>query len=314
MPRETSTRLAGAATIFAVMLHIPSAAAAQVWVPPARTGSVGIAVQRIDHTGHRLTDGSLIEAGTSVDVSIDVHVAYALTDRLVLSGSIPFVFGRYTDPQPPPPFIPFLPVDSCRCWNSGAQDVGVSARYNVLNGAFGLTPSVSAIVPSHGYQYRGESVIGRNLREMRLAISAGQRLDAISPRLSLEGEYMYAFVERVLDLPNNRSNGRLGVSLQVHRRLFVSGEFFLQRTHGGLRVGAPPPSDLLPPGEVNTLERVEQHDRLLRDNSTHVGSTVSYQFDKFDVFGSYRAFVSGTDTHAGRAFTTGIRWPFDLRP
>lgn len=295
------------------LLCVPAPAVAQAWVPPAGTGTIGVAVQRIDHTGHRVTDGMLFKNGMSLNVTVDVNVEYALTNRLVLSGSIPFVFGRYADPQPPPPFIPFLPVDQCRCWNRGVQDVDVTARYNLFNGAFALTPSVSVLVPSNDYAYRGESVIGRNLREMRLAISAGQRLDAISPRLSVVGEYVYTFVERVLDIPNNRSNGRLGASMRIQRRLFLTGELFFQRTHGGLRVGSPPPSELLPPGEVNTPERLAQHDRLLRDNSTHAGATVSYQFPKFDVFGSYRAFLSGTDTHAGRAWTTGIGWPIDLR-
>ena len=246
-------------------------------------------------------------------MSVDVNAEYALTNRLVVSGGIPFVFGRFTDPNPPPPFIPFLPIDQCRCWNSGVQDFDVTARYNLFNGAFALTPAVSVVIPTHDYVYRGEAVIGRNLKELRMAISAGQRLDAISPRLSVEGTYMYAVVERVLDIPNNRSNGRLGVSVEVRRRLFLEGELFFQRTHGGLRIGSPLLSDLLPPGEVNTPERLAEHDRLFRDNSTHVGGTVSYQLPKFDVFGSYRAFVSGTDTHAGRAWTTGISWPFDLR-
>jgi hypothetical protein len=69
----------------------------------------------------------------------------------------------------------------------------------------------------------------------------------------------------------------------------------------------------LPPGEVNTPERLDQHDRLLRDNSTHVGWTVSYHFTRVNVFGSYVAFMEGSDTHAGRAMTTGISWPFELR-
>jgi len=308
-----SMPLATMVSVVAALGSVPDPAAAQAWVPPAGTGSIGMAVQRIDHTGHRVTDGTLIKDGRSLNVSVDVNVEYALTNRLVVSGGIPFVFGRFTDPNPPPPFIPFLPIDQCRCWNSGAQDFNVTARYNLFNGAFALTPSVSAVVPSHDYDYRGEAVIGRDLKELSVAISAGQRLDAISDRLTVQGTYMYAVVERVLDIPNNRSNGRLGVSVRVQPRLFVEGELFLQRTHGGLRIGSPPPAALLPPGEVNTPERLAQHDRLLRDNSTHVGATVTYLLPKVDVFGSYRAFVSGTDAHAGRAWTTGISWPFDLR-
>jgi hypothetical protein len=34
---------------------------------------------------------------------------------------------------------------------------------------------------------------------------------------------------------------------------------------------------------------------------------------RVDVFASYLAFVGGTDTHAGRAVTTGISWPLDFR-
>jgi len=66
------------------------------------------------------------------------------------------------------------------------------------------------------------------------------------------------------------------------------------------------------PGEVNTPERLLQHDRLLRDNYFHAGGGLSYSFPRMDVFLSYIAFVSGTDTHAGRAFTLGVSWPFEF--
>jgi hypothetical protein len=296
-----------------LLLGRAASADAQAWVPSAGTGSIGVVVQRIDHTGHRITDGTLFKNGTSVNVSMYVNVDFALTDRLVLSGGIPYVFGRYTDDEPPPPFLPFLAIDECRCWNSGAQDVGLTARYNLLNGAFGLTPSVSVSFPSHGYSYQGEAAIGRSLRELRLAVDAGRRLDVISDRLAVQGQYAYAFVERVLDIPNNRSNARVGMSFRLLRRLSVGGDLAWQRTHGGLRSGSLPPSPLTPPGEVDTPERLAEHDRLLRDNSTHGSGTISYQFADFDVFVSYEAFIAGTDTHAGRAMTTGISWPFELR-
>jgi hypothetical protein len=273
----------------------------------------------------------LFNNGTSLNVDVYVGLLYALTDRWVFSAALPYVFGRYTDPAPPPPFIPFLPVDACRCWHSGVQDYDFTARFNVVNGPFALTPSISVGVPSHDYPYGGESVVGRSLRELRIAVDAGHRLDAISPRLSVDGRYAYAFVEQVLDIPNNRSNASVTGSYLVRPRLSVRGEVLWQRTHGGLRVGSPPPSDFLwqrthgglrtgspppsdfpPPGEVNTPERLTQHDRLLRDNSMHLTGGVSYQLSRFDVFASYRAFISGTDTHAGRAVTTGVSWPFEF--
>ena len=65
--------------------------------------------------------------------------------------------------------IPFPPRDECRCWQSGWQDFGFTARYNVINGAFALTPSVSVGVPSHDYEYRGEAVVGQRLKEVRIS-------------------------------------------------------------------------------------------------------------------------------------------------
>jgi hypothetical protein len=310
--RSGVPRLAAMLGTGIVVLGAARSTEAQAWVPSAGAGSIGVAVQRIDHTGHRLTDGTLAKNGRSVNVSVYVNVEYALTDRLVLSGALPYVFGRYSDSEPPPPFIPFLPIDQCRCWNSDAQDFDVTARYNVKNGLFALTPSLSATIPSHAYDYHGEAVVGRHLRELRMAIDAGQRLDVISPRLSVQGQYAYSFVEQVLDIPNNRSIARLGASFRIRRLWSVQGDLVWQRTHGGLRFGSPEPSELPVPGDVTTPELLLEHDRLLRDNSFHGGGTITYQFPKFDVFGSYEAFVSGTDTHAGRAFVTGISWPFEL--
>jgi hypothetical protein len=303
-----------AACALVLLLAMASRANAQAWVPPAGAGSITFAVQRIDQTGHRVSDGTLFVDGRSLDVSMFVELLYAVTDRLVVSGALPYVFGKYTDPAPPPPFLPFLPVDQCRCWHSGAQDLSLTGRYNLLNGGFAFTPSASLVLPSHNYNFRGEAALGRSLRELRLAVDAGHRLDAITPRLAVSGHYSYALVERILDVPNNRSNVSIGASFRVQRRLSTQGMLAWQRTHGGLRVGAPPPYELQPPGEVNTQERLEQHDRLLRDNSWHAGATVNYEFPRFDLFASYRAFLGGTDTHAGRALTTGISWPFETGP
>src|SRR5262249_742279 len=191
----------------------------------------------------------------------------------------------------------------------GWQDFGFTARYNLANGAFALTPSLSVGVPSRNYDFLGEAVVGRNLREVRIAVDAGQRLDAISSKLSVQGRYSYAFVERVIDIPNNRSNAALEGAFLLTRKLATRALVSWQHTHGGLRFGSPTSSTLPFPGEVNTPERLAQHDRLLRDNYWHVGAGVSYSFSRVDVFGSYVAFAGGTDTHAGNALTVGISWP-----
>jgi hypothetical protein len=117
-------------------------------------------------------------------------------------------------------------------------------------------------------------------------------------------------VERVIDIPNNRSNATVEGGFLITRRLAARGLLLWQRVHGGLRFGG---SDALPfPGDVNTPERMFQHDRLLRDNNWRLGAGITYSMRQMDVFASYIEFVRGTDSHAGRAFTTGISWPFEL--
>jgi hypothetical protein len=299
----------------AAFLAIANSASAQAWLPPSGSGSISLSYQRIDNTGHFRTNGSQVERGQSLDMGLYIEGEYSLTNRLSVAVGLPYVFAKYTGPPFLPP-LPYLPRDQCHCWHAGWQDWGFTARYNVVhaaNGAFALTPSVSVGVPSHNYDFRGESVLGRDLREVRIGVDAGQRLDAISPNLLVEGHYSYAFVERPIDIPDNRSNAGVETTyLLFRRKLAARGFASWQRTHGGLRLGSAPPASLVFPGEVNTPERLFQHDRLLRDNNFRAGGGFSYSFPRIDVFASYNAFVSGTDSHAGRALTLGVSWPFEL--
>ena len=299
----------------ALLLAAPNDAKAQAWVLPRGDGTITFTYQEIDNTGHRRTNGYLVPHGSSLDMSLYVEAEYAFSNRFSVTAGLPYVFSKYTDPNPPQNPIPFLPQDQCRCWHSGWQDLGISARYNVVGGEtgkFALTPSVSLGTPTHDYGFRGEAVLGRNLREERLGVDAGRRLDAISSNLLVEGGYSYAFVEKVMGISTNRSNARLESDYFIRRKLLVRGQVFWQRTHGGLRFGSPTSADLPFPGEVNTPELLYQHDRILRDNYWHAGGGLGYSFPGFDVFATYVAFVGGTDTHAGHALTISFVVPFRL--
>jgi hypothetical protein len=286
---------------------------AQAWVLPRGEGIITFTYQRIDITGHRRTNGLLVPRGASLDMSLYLEAEYAFTKRLSISGGLPYVFAKYTDPSPAPSPIPFLPNDQCRCWQSGWQDFAIAARYNVVgasSGAFALTPSVSVGVPSHGYNFRGEAALGRNLREVRVGIDVGRRLDVFSRSFSIQGGYSYAIVEKVMGISTNRSNARMELDHLIKGKLALRGEALWQRTHGGLRFGSPQPPGLIFPGEVNTAELLYQHDRLMRDNYWHAGGGLAYSFPRFDVFAGYVAFVGGSDTHAGRALTISVVVPF----
>lgn len=304
-----------AGLILAELMAAPTARA-QAWASPAGTGSVTITFQSIDNTGHVQTDGSTLHAGKSRNHAIYLEGEYAVTDRFSVAAGIPFVFARYLGPRPPaglpePPMV--RPVDTCYCWHMGWQDFAFVARTNLLSGAVGLTPSVFAGQPSHDYEYVGEAVIGRRLRELGVAADAGVRVDAISPRLALQGRYAYTWVERVLDIPNNRSNLSTEVLFQASDRLSVRASVHRQITHGGLRAGTTGPTlpDGYPWGEIRTAEQFREHDRLMRDNNWRVGTGLTFSWARVDLFASFLEFVGGTNTHAGRALTTGLVLRFE---
>ena len=274
------------------------AATAQAWVAPARVGAVNFVLQNVDHTGHLLEDGSRLDGFDSESRGVLIEVDYAVTHRFSFNIGVPYVGARYIGPEPS--FFG-LPIDDCNCWNTGFQDLSVTARYNIFNDAFALTPSVSYGYPTNDYPFFGEAAIGRNLNEFRLALDAGYRIDAISPRFSIAGRYAYAFVEEVLDIPNDRSNASVSFDYLFTRKFSGSLIFYWQRSHGGLKST-----------EFETDEQWVQFDRLLKDNSFHIGAAFAYSFSRLDVFASYTEFVDGTDTHVGRAVTVGISAPFQL--
>src|SRR5262245_29487444 len=272
-------------------------ASAQAWVPPAHVGAVSVVYQHIDNTGHRDIDGNVVTGFDSASQGLFLNLDYAVTDRVSLSFGLPYIASKYIGPGPS--FFG-LPIDDCLCWNSGFQDFGATLRYNVANGAFALSPSISFGYPSHDYDYLGEAVVGRNLRELRFAVDAGQRLDAISDRLSIAGNYTFALVEKVLDLQNNRSNMLVETSVILTRKWSGRAAFSWQHSHGGLRST-----------EFETGEQVQQYDRIVKDNNFHITGGMSYSFPRLDVFAWYTHYVSGTDTHVGRAITAGVSWPFE---
>lgn len=281
------------ATVFAALLA-PSAARAQAFTPPRGVVSITLAYQYVENTGHRFDDGTLFREGESVDASVLLEATYAATDRLAFTLGLPYVFARYTGEEPTPAN---LPVDACRCWNSSFQDFAFTARYRLGGRALAVTPTLGVVVPSHAYAWEGEAVVGRRLLEAQVGVSAGWAPPRGPLRgLDLQASYAFAFVERPIDVPVDRSLGAFSVGWSPVRRLHVGATANWQVTHGGLRL----------PADLDTPERFAQHDRILRDDYWRLGGGVSWSFARADVFASYTAYVAGRNTHDGQAITIGV--------
>jgi hypothetical protein len=282
-------------------------AVAQAWVLPERTGAVTFVVQEIDHVGRMTDDGSRIAVGQALNFGIDVELDYAFTDRFSISTTLPYIFSKFTDPNVPPSFLPFPAVDACRCWRSEFADFGFTGRYNLVNVSrvFMVTPFVSVGLPSHAYDYVGEAVVGRRLKELKFGAQAGQRLDGLLPGLSVQAGYMYTMVGRVLDVPNNRSNGSAQAALTFPRGFSAQAIFSWQRTHGGLRF----PQEVVVPG---IPERLTEFHRMLRDNYLHAGGGVSYSRGAWDVSGSVLVTARGSNSHDIRVYSVTVGRSFEV--
>ena len=301
LARSVSIRvLLAVAGLFAAA---PAHSFAQAWVPPGGVGAISVSFQGTANTGHRDAAGAMVRGFDSSSRTLSIDFDYAFTDRLSITVGIPYVGAKYTGPEPA--FFP-VTIDECFCWNHGWQDINLVARYNLVGGAFSLTPSIAVGTPSHTYEDIGEAAIGRNWKEVRFTIDAGRQLDMITPRLAVSARYGFAMVEKVEDsagnvVGNNRSNGSIEGNFMVTRRLSTRAAYAWQVSHGGIRST-----------EFND-DNFLLFDRTLRDNYSHVGAGVAYSFPRVDLFFAYIAYVAGTDTHAGRAFTIGMSLPFQLR-
>lgn len=304
-------RVLFAAAIAVALALAPSPVAAQAFTSPQGIGAVTVAWQFIDNTGHRFSDGFFRAGGQSFTTSALVELEYGVTDRLSATFGIPYVFAKYTGALPS---FSGLPDDECACWHSAFQDFSFAARYRLFgNETWAVTPLVTYNRPSHDYAFRGEAVVGKHLQETEVGVNAGLRLVGFLPKATIHGGYTYAFVERPLDdVKIDRSNGFMELGYALHRRLYVRGSGTWQRTHGGLRNGSPTGDPFLPPGELNTPERLAQRDRVRRTNYWHVGGGLSYSAGPVDLFVSITKYVSGADTHNGQAYNVGTTWYFDV--
>jgi len=288
----------------------PAPAAGQAFTAPKGVGAVTLAWQYVDNTGHRLTDGYFAPQGQSVTTSALVETEYAITDRLSASFGIPYVFAKYTGQNAP---RSGLPVDTCRCWNSGFSDFSVGVRYRLGGETWAVTPVTRFGQPSRAYPYKGEAVVGKQLTELQLGVLAGVRLVDLLPQATVQAGYTYAIAEKAIDdISVNRSNVFVDLGYALNRRFYVRAAWLWQHTHGGLRFGSPTGNPFFPTGEFNTPARLAESDRLLKVRYMQVAGGLSFNAGPVDLFVSYSKYVWGHDAHNGQVFGAGVSWYFGL--
>ena len=282
---------------------------AQAWLPPKGEASLSLGYGNLWHTQHYLglpdPDGTTTtDAGHTRVQSVGLQLGYGVTDRLAVSVSLPFVYGKYEGNFPHRTNGVIVQDDDGR-YHGTFQDYRINVAYQIFNGPIAVSPFATAIIPSHSYPYYSHAAPGRDLYEYQLGFSAGGRLDRILTDSYVELTYSYAFVEESKGIDVNLDRSNLGLALgyfvtpSLAVRVLGSGYY----THGGLVFRTPAN---LPP------ELVPYHDQIGKTSAINLGAGVAYVLTgstEIDV--SYLRSVYGRGGHKidhGLGF--GVNWSF----
>ena len=273
----------------------PAPARAQAWLPPKGEASFSLGYGNAFVNKHYL--GTSANPGDDVEndfghirsQSVEIGLGYALTNRLAASVAIPYILTKYYG-TPGQNFFPHTISIDDGGYHGIFQDFKINLSYQALQGRVAVAPFVSAVIPSHSYTYFAHSAAGKGLREYLVGSSFGARLDQLLAGSYVELTYSYAFVERVLGIHHDRSNGFLEVGYYLTPSLSLRGIGTGVYTHGGLAFEA---ADVPPPPDVFL-----HHDQIDHESGISVGGGVSYVLTgSTELYVAYLTQVQGRGGH-----------------
>ncbi len=281
--------------MFQLALSISSRA--QAWVPVKGEGQITWTYQNIYVRDHVDYTGKKFDAGAIQTHSQVISLEYGLTEKIALDADIIHVTSRYLGPITQPPHGP----PDTGFYYPTFQDLRVAVRYNVLRKPLVVTPVVGVVIPTHDYETRGHSAVGRNLRELQFGVNVGRDLERILPGTYIEGRYLFAVVERVEKLNLNRSNADWEFGYFAAPRMALRFTGAWQKTYGGINI----------PIDSNLPHYHDLHDRAARAGFFRLGGGVTVSLTKnVDLQADYSKTMAGINTHAGRGISLGISWRF----
>jgi hypothetical protein len=251
--------------------------------------------------------------------TVAAQVGYAITDRFTVQFGVPFTDAKwYSRPGYGTPHTlgDGRTLDDSQ-YHGTLADFRIDALYQVIQGPTALTPFVSAVIPSHGYQYFAHSAVGRDLHEYILGLNFGSSLERIAPGAYVQAMYSYAFVEKVFvetvgNVHHDRSNGVLEIGyfiqpsgLNVH---FLAGGFY---THGGLVFRSR--ADFQCGAVCDGADPIFlHHDQIEHASAILLGGGLSYLLPaNVEVYANYIRTVQGRGGHKiDHGLSVGFNWGF----
>jgi hypothetical protein len=289
----------------------PAVAPAQAWLPDEGTLNTSLLFNNQLYTAHWSSTGDTIPGINVRADTLALLASYGVTDRVMVSGVLPYIRTRYKGPpshRPPgtppgtPPPAGFEADDGS--WHGDLTDLRLGVHYQLLEKPFALAPFVAFVTPVTDYPTRGHAALGRGLNELMLGFNAGKSLAEWIPRTYAQLRYSYALVEEVHHVTHNRSNLNLELGTFFTPRWNVSLYGAWQWTHGGIDVPVPPDSPYF-----------FDHDALAEDEFFNAGFGTGFALTSdLTAYATYMQGIDGKNGHkVEQSITVGISYGYRPR-
>lgn len=273
------------------------AAHAQAWLPSKGDGQITITYENIYVRDHFDYTGKRFDAGPIRTNTVVTTFEYGLTNKLTLDSELTHVTSKYEGFVGP---VPHGPPDT-GVYHPTFQDARIGIRYNLLSKQLVVTPLIAVVIPTHHYETRGHTAVGRDLRELQLGVNVGRDFEDIIPRTYAQARYTYAFVQDVDQFNLNRSNADWEFGYFANSRLSLRFTGVWQQTYGGIRF----------PLDRDIPHFHELHDRAAKSNFVRFGGGFTVTLTKnIDLHADFGNTFTGTTTHGARGLSLGISWRF----
>jgi hypothetical protein len=280
----------------------------QAWLAPKGEASFSFGYGDVFVNKHYL--GTADNPGDNVETdyghirsqNFGIALSYGLTDRLAVSVGIPFIVTKYYG-TPGQNFFPHtIPIDDGH-YHGTFQDYRFDLAYQAFNGPIAVAPFVAAVIPSHAYTSFAHAAPGLDLRAYLLGASVGGRLDQLLPGSYVEVTYSYAFVQRLMGIRHDRSDGFLELGYFLTPSLAARGIASGHYTHGGVAFENP---------QTTPPELFPIHDRIDKDSGIDLGGGLSYTLTGATTLSvSYLTQVQGRGGHKIKdALSLGVSYSF----
>ena len=270
---------------------------AQAWLPLKGDGQVTITYENLYVRDHFDYQGKRFDAGPIRTNTIVTTFEYGLTNKLTLDSELTHVTSKYEGFVGP---VPHGPPDT-GFYHPTFQDARIGVRYGVLASQLVVTPFVAVVIPTHHYETRGHTAVGRDVFELQMGVNVGRDLGNFIPRTYVEARYSYAIAQHVEHFSLNRSNADWEFGYFYTPRLSLRFTGAWQHSYGGIGI----------PFDSNIPDYHELHDRAAKSNYIRFGGGLSFSVTKsVDLHADFGNTARGTNTHAARGLSLGISFRF----